>query len=285
LDIERVAVLGAGRMGQGLALALRQGGLPALLWGRRTRAVVGDLPLQTGPVAKAIGRDGVVLLAVPDSAIAVIAADLAACGVLGPRHVVLHLSGLLDRTALAPLEPSGAALGSFHPLQTVADPVTAPERLQGSWVGIEGDPTAVATGLALAARLGLHPIELTAAQKPAYHAAAVMVANYVVTLVDTASRMVREAGIPAEAAARLYQPLLAGVTLNLAGSDPVRALTGPIVRGDVATVRRHLAALSGEDRRLYGELGRATLAVAVRAGLAPGTAAELGRLLGEATGR
>src|SRR3954468_436137 len=124
-SISTVTIVGAGRMGQGLALALR--GVDLFLVSRRSHPVAAPLRLFPGARADALGGAGLVILAVPDDAITSVAADLAGEHSVRPDHAVLHLSGLLDRRALSPLAETGAALGSFHPLQTIADPVAAPE--------------------------------------------------------------------------------------------------------------------------------------------------------------
>ena len=260
-----VTVLGAGRMGQGLALALR--GVEVLLVSRQGHPVAAPLLLHTGTRAEAVARGGVVILAVPDDAVTSLAADVSAEGSVRADHTVLHLSGLLDRRALSPLADTGAALGSFHPLQTIADPASAPERLAGAYAGLEGDERAVEVGGRLAETLGMVPVELSAAGKAAYHAGAAIVANCT-ALVAVAERLALEAGVPPETAARLYLPLLRGTVANL-DAGPVAALTGPVRRGDVETVRAHLAVLRGADAHLYRLLGAEALRLARQAGLPP----------------
>jgi predicted short-subunit dehydrogenase-like oxidoreductase (DUF2520 family) len=122
-------------------------------------------------------------------------------------------------------------------------------------------------------------VRLERAAKPAYHAGAVIASNYVVVLAAMAARIAGTAGIAAEDAAALYLPLMQGTVANLA-MGPAAALTGPIRRGDAATVRAHLAALAPGDRELYRELGRAALRLAREAGLAPEVAAEVEGALG-----
>jgi predicted short-subunit dehydrogenase-like oxidoreductase (DUF2520 family) len=192
--------------------------------------------------------------------------------------VVLHLSGLLDRTALESLAPTGAGLGSFHPLQTVADPLTAYARLLGSYAGIEGDARAEREGEALATSLGMHPVRLTREAKPAYHAGAVFASNFVVALAGVAERLARSAGVPPDEAPRLDLPLLRGAVANL-DAGPAGALTGPILRGDVDTIAAHLAALGPNDGELYRQLGLATLPLAEQAGLSPEAASRVRELL------
>jgi predicted short-subunit dehydrogenase-like oxidoreductase (DUF2520 family) len=260
-----VAIIGAGRMGRGLSLALQEAGVEVGLLDRTRRA-------------EDTLRAALVLIAVPDDSIGTVAADLARGRAVGQRHVVLHLSGLLDRGALDPLADTGAALGSFHPLQSVADPSTASARLRGAFAGLEGDDRAVHAGERLAGALGMHPVRLAPGAKAAYHAGAVIASNYVVVLASVAEGLARKAGVsPAEARA-LYLPLMQGTVANL-GLGPAAALTGPVRRGDAATVRRHLAALAPGDRALYRALGLVALGLAREAGLGEAPAAAVERAL------
>jgi predicted short-subunit dehydrogenase-like oxidoreductase (DUF2520 family) len=261
-------------MGQGLAMALGAAGVEVALLARSPRAVSEPLVLFDGTWAEGTRGAALVLVATPDDAISAAAAELARSGAIVESQVVLHLSGLLDRRALDALASTGAGRGSFHPLQTIADPRTARARLIGAYAGVEGDPRAIADGEWLALMLGMHPIRLTPEAKPAYHAGAVFAANFLVALVGVAERLAREAGVPAEAASRLYLPLLQGAAVNL-DSGAVQALTGPIVRGDVETIRAHLAALGADDRELYRRLGLATLPLAREAGLPAEAAAKV----------
>jgi predicted short-subunit dehydrogenase-like oxidoreductase (DUF2520 family) len=265
-------------MGQGLALALR--GVDLFLVSRRSHPLAAPLRLFPGTRADAVARAGLVILAVPDDAIASVAADLAGEHSVRADHTVLHLSGLLGRDALSLLLETGAALGSFHPLQTIADPVAAPERLLGAYAGLEGDQRAIEAGEDLARALGMVPVRLSAGGKAAYHAGAAIVANYTTALFAVAERLAREAGIPAETAARLYLPLLRGTAANL-DSGPVAALTGPVRRGDVRTIRAHLAVLSGAEARLYRLLGEEALRLAREAGLGAEVADQVAQALRE----
>ena len=273
-------------MGQGVALALSRSGASVVLLGRVDKPVAAPLVLHADHWAESCAASEVVLVAVPDAAIADVAARLLREGDIGPGHAVLHLSGLLDRGALSLLAPTGASLGSFHPLQTVADPNTAAERFRGAYAGVEGDPSAVAAGERLAVLLGMTPVRIPAGAKVAYHVGATLVANYTVALVGMAVRLAEAAGLPSAAAARLYLPLLHGAADNLDRLGPVGALTGAIRRGDAGTVQAHLAALDAADRLLYCALGREALALARAAGLAEDAAKVVERVLEEgASGR
>jgi len=267
LSQPRVTIIGAGRMGQGLGLALKRRGYKVILVNRNQREVIPPLVLHQGSLAEATEGAELVLIATPDDAIPQVAGELASARAIVRDQVVLHLSGLLDKTALAPLAETGAGLGSFHPVQSVAEPATAAERLKGAYVGIEGDERAVVAAERLANTLRMLPVTISAESKPAYHAGAAFVANYTVALVGVAERLARSAGVPPETAARLYLPLLAGAVANLTSLGPAAALTGAVRRGDVQTIQSHLEALGPEDRELYRTVGRAAGLLAREAGL------------------
>ena len=275
----RVTIIGAGRMGQGLGLALKRRGYKILMVARTPRDVTPPLMLHQGSRAEATAGAELVLIATPDDAIGLVAAELAAEGAISRDQVVLHLSGLLDRNALLPLEESGAACGSFHPLQSVADAGTAAERLKGAYVGIEGDDRALVAAERLANTLRMIPVRIPAAAKPAYHAGAAFVANYTVALVGVAERIARAAGVPADIAARIYLPLLGGAVANLNALGPAASLTGAVRRGDEQTIRAHLKALSAEDRTLYRTVSRAAITLAREAGLSESAAKRVEEVL------
>jgi predicted short-subunit dehydrogenase-like oxidoreductase (DUF2520 family) len=244
-----------------LALALIQAGHDVRLHGRRGKAVPPPLRLSWGGQPPWLNDVEVILLAVRDGAIVTAATELAASGAVTPRHVVLHLSGMLDHTALAPLAHTGAALGVFHPLQAIAQPETAPDRLRGALAVLTGAERAVQAGESLARSIGLRPVVLAGAGKPRYHAAAAMASNYLVVLAVVAERLMMEAGLSEDAARTGVRALMAGTLANVAAEGPA-ALTGPIARGDAATVTAHLAALPADLRPLYVALGRVALELA-----------------------
>lgn len=274
-----VAVVGAGRVGLTLARALVLSGTPVRLLVRHSQRLPEGVPEGESRWADALAASTVVVLAVPDDAIASVAGQLAKHGGITPAHVVLHTSGRHGREALAPLAASGAALGSLHPLQTFADVRGDPQALAGTPAVVEGAPEAVQAARRLAELFGMAPIiEMSAAGKPLYHAAAVFSSNFVVVLAAVAERLAAEAGAGA-ASGQLFQALLAGTLRNLANNDPATALTGPIRRGDVGTVAAHLQALSGSDRQLYLALARETLRLARTSGLEESEARRMERLL------
>lgn len=276
---QSVTVLGAGRMGQALALALRDAGWRPTLFARDP-GKVSPLPVEvSADLAKVVAGAAVILLAVPDDAITTVAAGLRAAA--PPMDaVVLHLSGARDRSALAPLEGRAAGLGSFWPIQTVTGSPGVAGRFAGSFVGLEGDAVALAAGERLAAALGMAPVRIPSAGKALAHAGAVIAGNYLVTLLSVAEGLARAAGVDPSVAGRIYLPL-ARTTLENVGADAIDALTGPIARGDVGTVRLHLASLSGSPRETYVMLALATLELAEQRGLSKERTAALRQALAE----
>jgi predicted short-subunit dehydrogenase-like oxidoreductase (DUF2520 family) len=256
-----VGIVGAGRAGVGLALALGGAGHDVRLHGRRGKQLPPPLRASWGGDPPWLAAVDVVLLAVRDDAVADAALRLASLGAIEPRHVVLHLSGRLDETVLDPLRASGAALGALHPLQAIARPEAAPERLRGALAVLSGDDRAVRTASELARSVGLVPVTIPGAGKPRYHAAAAIASNYLVVLAAIAERLMVEAGLTPDAAHRGVQALMSGTLANVADEGGA-ALTGPIARGDAATVRAHLAVLPPSLREAYRALGKVALEVA-----------------------
>lgn len=259
---------------------MKRRGYRVVLLARTPRDVIPPLILHVGSRSEATAEAELVLIATPDNAIGSVAAELAREGAVARDQVVLHLSGLLDRTALLPLEESGAGCGSFHPLQTVAEPATAAERLKGAYVGIEGDDRALTAAERLANTLRMIPVRIPASAKPAYHAGAAFVANYTVALVGVAERLARAAGVPEDIAARIYLPLLGGAVANLNSLGPAASLTGAVRRGDEQTIRAHLKALGPEEKNLYRTVGRAAVMLAREAGLDEASAKRVEDALG-----
>ena len=262
-------------MGAGLGLALSRRGHEVTHLVRRDRPAPEGAGLSIGASAwrDTLAQASIVLVATPDGAIETVAEMLRGLDAIGAAHVVLHLSGLHDRSALEPLVTSGAALGSLHPLQAVSDPLTAPARLHGAYAGIEGDGNAVACAERLARDVGMVPVRLPPGSKPGYHAAAAMTSNLTVALYALATRVAENAGVSSGDVGRMFLGLLRGTVENLEAGGAAAALTGAIRRGDAATVVAHLQALGPSEREIYRLLGIEALRLAQTAGL-PETAAE-----------
>ncbi len=275
IDDPMVGIIGPGRAGVGLALALTRAGYAVRLHGRRDKAVPAPLKLSVGPIDQPppwVAEPSILILAVRDDAIRPLADMLARAGAIRATQVVLHLSGAQGQEALGPLVGSRAALGSLHPLQTLSEPARAPERLRGAWAAVEGMPRAVQAAEGLAQDLGMRPFHLASQAKAIYHAGAALASNYFVVVEAVAQRLLRHAGLSDSEAWQALRPLVEGTFESLMRQEPAAALTGPVARGDDTTIRRHLEALTSDDAALYRTLGRAALELAQKRGMDPATA-------------
>lgn len=227
----RVRVVGAGRAGGSFALALGEAG-----W-------LVELVVHGVPLAGAAADVDLLLLCVPDAAVAEVAASVEP--VRGT--VVAHCAGSLRLDALAP-HPERA---SVHPLVSLPSPPIGAARLRGAWFGVAADgPTAAAVASRLVDDLGGRAVEPSEDRRAEYHAAAAVASNHLVALLGQVERIAAVAGVPLDA----YLDLAAGSLANVAELGPAAALTGPVARGDWDTVRRHLAALPEGERSAYRAL-------------------------------
>ena len=273
-----VSIIGTGRLGTALALALSaQGYALRSLVARRLQSArkAATLTRQTATdasttlagnivaaAAKHIGslpQADLFLITVPDDQIATVAAQLARLRI-DRSPTALHTSGALSSEVLLPLAKQGWSVGSVHPLISVPD---AKASLRGAFWSVEGDPRAVRLAKALVRDLGGTSFSIRTAEKPLYHAAAVMTSGNVTALFDVALEMLIACGLTRKTARQVLQPLLISTAHNLETKDPSAALTGTFSRGDVETVKRHLAALKDhnltEALELYCCLGKRSL--------------------------
>ena len=265
-----------------MALALAGAGYTVRLHGRKQKTLPAPLTLTVGDGENPppwLAETDIVILAVRDDGIKPLAESLAQTRAIGERHVVLHLSGVQGQEALGSLVTSRAALGSLHPLQTIVEPERAPARLKGAWAAVEGMPRAVEAGEQLARDVGMRPFRIATKAKAIYHAGAVFASNYLVVVEAIAQRLLRHAGLSDADAWAALRPLVEGTIENLSRAEPKSALTGPVARGDTATIVRHLESLAIDDAKLYRALGRAALELAQKRGMDEGTAERVAEAL------
>jgi len=259
-----IAVLGPGRLGRTLAAALQSAGYRVRLASSRVVEEAQD----------AVDASDVAFLTVPDAAIGGVAAVVE----WRPGQLVAHCSGARGLEVLAVAEQVGALIGCLHPLQSFPSEPDA-TRFGGITCGIEGAAPADAILEGIAGDLGARTVHLAGVDRALYHAAAVLIANDAVALASAATRAWTLAGLPEAAAREALAPLLLGAARSIATLPLAEALTGPIARGDIATVERHLDALARDPdlatlyRALAAELLRLPL------GHSEATAARLRALL------
>jgi predicted short-subunit dehydrogenase-like oxidoreductase (DUF2520 family) len=282
-----VFVMGAGVVGTALAAWLVRAAVPLVgLHGRQVPLAGVQVPegvvSSKGEIPAVVSDADVVIIAARDERIPAVAGRLAGEGKLRSSQVVLHTSGAhAARHILAAAAPHVAAVGTLHPLVSFSDPRLAIE-LEGPGAvafGLEGDEPARAAARRIVGAVGARAVVLEAGNMALYHAGAVMASNCVVALADVARTLLVTAGVPPADALPALIPLLSSVVQNLAAVGLPGALTGPVERGDVSTVERHLAALTAQAPdavELYRRLGRDVLRLARDKGkLEPEAAARL----------
>ena len=275
---DRVFILGAGRAGQGLARALRASGVDLVgLHGRHVAD--GSEQVTAGAIPNTVREATAVLVTVRDSQLDMALAELAAAP-LAAGAVVLHASGSAEPETIEQLRRRGHPAGTFHPLVPLADPARAADMLMGAFIGIDGDDRARATALELAARLGATTVAIPPGTKARYHAAAVIASNFPAVLFAVAERQLAACGFEPGTARSVVQALMSATIENLRDRSGAEALTGPIVRGDVETVRRHLHALTADPEALevYRALSLAALDIARAVGTEEGAIRQMSEL-------
>jgi predicted short-subunit dehydrogenase-like oxidoreductase (DUF2520 family) len=240
----KLGIVGSGRLGTALTSALRKAGYEV------------DGPAGRGEIP----AGDVILLCVPDAEI-----PAAAETVAGSARLVGHTSGATSLGALRPAARGGAHVFGLHPLQTFAGTGDAPD-LEGVGCAIAGStPEALATAREIADRLGMVPFELPDHKRAAYHAAASVASNFLITLQAMAEEVARDAGLEPAQARRLLAPLVRTTIDNWVALGPQAALTGPVARGDDQTVtaqRRAISAASPQLLPLFDALVERTRAIA-----------------------
>jgi predicted short-subunit dehydrogenase-like oxidoreductase (DUF2520 family) len=247
-----ISIIGAGRVGQTFAKRLYKLG-----W--RIGAVVNRSPRTARAAVRAIGAGtphsaltlqafdaDVILLSVPDDVLENVAQRLAKIGGAAltkksRAKIVLHTSGALDHRVLAPLARRGASTGSMHPMQTFSGR-NAP-RLDGVIFSIEGAPAARAAAQKIARSLGGTPVTISVSDKPAYHASGTIVAGHALSLVESATQTLMQIGFTRRRASEALLPLIRQMLDNYESLGPQAAWTGPLSRGDYATISKHAKAL------------------------------------------
>jgi predicted short-subunit dehydrogenase-like oxidoreductase (DUF2520 family) len=267
MRIERVAIVGLGRLGASLVRALLRAGVNVTgLTGNddervKLRASEWNLEGSVTTLGRIADDAQLVFVTVPDAALAPVTEKLA----VGPGQNVVHCSGALGVAPLAAAQARGAACGVFHPLQSFGPDASA-ERFTDVAIGVDAESPLDVALSELAERIGALPFSLRGVDRARYHAAAVFASNYLVALHAAAGRIWRSAGLPESAARAALATLSRGAVENIAAHELAQALTGPIARGDAATVSGHLVALSDDlpSVALYRALARELLGLPLK---------------------
>lgn len=290
-----VAIIGAGRLGQAFAIALQLSGYPILaLVARRRHQAERAAAIFRKPKPRAVAANqlaelpdsDLILIATPDDVIAATAEKLSDVLHGDGRRSILHTSGALSSEVLAPLREKGFQTGSIHPLVSISEPVAGAAALKGAFFCLEGTRQARVVAEMIVRDLGASSFTIKPESKALYHAAAVMASPHLTALVDIALQTLAAGGLSKRKAQQVFLPLLKSTVNNLKTATPQQALTGTFARGDIATVRQHLQALSrkelDEGLEVYKLLGLHSLELAEKNGLDSKRVKQIRKLLGSA---
>lgn len=282
----RIGILGSGRIAQALGHLLANAGEPIVAVAGRDAARAHTAAIFISDTVTAVSpselsqRANRILIATPDRVTGTAALTLANSGM--NSGIVLHTSGILGPEILRPLAEKGVACGVLHPLQTVPSREAGVELLPGVTYGIAGSHAAQAWAEHLVEKLTGQVLVIPAGGTKLYHAAAVMASNAIVGVLDVASRLLETAGVERSRALLALQPLAEASVRNAVSLDTEGALTGPLERGDSATIEAHLEALENSPKHvteLYRSVGCQLLDIARRRGLSRTVTEELETIL------
>ena len=268
----KLGFIGAGKVGNALAVLLSSKGYQVIAVSSRSLGSAENLAKSVDSCKVFKDNQGVadtadfIFITTPDDIIPEVAAQVE----WHSGQSVIHCNGAASNDILEPARDAGATVGSLHPLQTFADVQQAIENIPGSTFAVEAEEPLLSTLRGTVAALDGQFIELQASDKAAYHAAAVIVCNYLVTLVKLATDLWKTISIPTEQATHALLPLIHGTVNNLDKIGIPNCLTGPIARGDTGTIKKHLDTIGKVAPDLlstYKELGRQTIPVSVAKGI------------------
>ena len=263
--------IGAGTVGTALSVRLSSKGYPIAAVSSRSRTSAKNLARSVDGCHVFNSNQGVadnaelIFVTTPDDAIASVVSQIQ----WHPGQSVVHCNGAASTDILQPAKEFGAQVGAFHPLQTFASAKQAIENIPGSTFAVEAEEPLLSTLKDMAAALDGHWVELKASDKVLYHAAAVIACNYMVTMVKLATDLWQTFAVPPHQATQALLPLLQGTINNIDAVGIPQCLTGPIARGDIGTIKKHLDALQEKVPSLlstYRELGLQTIPIAVAKG-------------------
>jgi len=267
----KIGFIGAGTTGTALAVRLSQKECPVVAVSSRTLSSAQKLAelvpdcrvYRTAQELADVAE--LVFITTPDDVIAQVCSEVQ----WREGQSVVHCSGAHSVDILGPARKLGTAVGSFHPLQTFAGVNQAIENLPGSSFALEAEEPLLSTLKELTSLLNGSWVELKPGDKVLYHAAAVFACNYLVTLVKLALDLWQDFGVSSQEATRALLPLLEGTINNINNIGLPNCLTGPVARGDLGTIERHLSALEAQSPSLlttYKELGLQTIPIALAKG-------------------
>jgi predicted short-subunit dehydrogenase-like oxidoreductase (DUF2520 family) len=275
--MKNIAIIGAGRLGASLGYSLSKKGFTIKTFSCRSIAsakdsqqTIGQGTASTNNVQTA-DQGEIVFLTVPDDEIEHVVQELASSSLNWEEKIVFHCSGLLTSRALDPLQSKGAQTASVHPCFSFPKKQSRHDLFQGIYFALEGDDFAVAYAKDIVCTIGGLHFMIRTEDKACYHTACSMASNMSVALLYTAISLLGKCGIGEDQAKKVLWPLLEGTLHNVNKIDIFDALTGPVTRGDLTTIRKHLRELekSPSAHRIYIDLAKQALEMAKRGNKIP----------------
>jgi len=273
-ELPALSIVGPGRVGTAIGVLAAGAAWPVIAIGGRDRDKTTQAAQRIGEhvracsMAEAARCGHIVFITVSDGAIEPVCNNIARQNGFNCNSIVVHCSGVLSSDIRSSARDSCRCLvGSMHPLQTFATVDSACAKLKGIYCFCEGDKEGLPVIENLAKSIGMIPVHICSSSKVLYHAAAVFACNYLVTLMDAAIETANLAKIDRSTAWSAFVPLVVSTIENISEIGPERALTGPISRGDIRTIARHIEKLELVEPSLasmYRAMARHAVDIALR---------------------
>ncbi len=274
METIKVTVIGTGALGSVLAKAFYVHGIAVYSLFNRSSVSLQKLAVEMNPKitgefpAKVEELGNLIFITTPDQQILTTAENLSTLGDDFSQKTVVHCSGTKSSRCLSPLQKKGANIAAFHPVQTFTEN-SSPKDFKGIYFDLEGDEKYKNLLKEIAETIGSHWIDISIDSKKYLHAAAVMASNYLLAVLDTAAEIAVTGGLKKSEAQKLLLPLAKKTIENASVSTAIYdSLSGPVARGDDATVAAHIELLQQNPQisRLYKELGMKTIKLADKKG-------------------
>lgn len=271
----QIGFIGAGKVGTAFGKYLVNNGFNVSGYFSKSYTSANTAAKITASVAyrdleQLIAQTDIIFITTPDDVIEQVCEELTGLGI-NPNQIICHMSGALSSKVLKSASNKGCSVFSVHPLQSFADINISVSQLENTFFCIEGTKETMGIIKDMLNSLGNNFSEIDEEKKIIYHAAACVFSNYLVTLYAYGLHLLDQIGIEQKTGVEAVQPLVEGTLENIANMGVVKALTGPIVRGDIKTVGKHLAEIKRtcpDQIDLYKVLGRQTVQLAQKKGLA-----------------
>ena len=269
---DTIAILGSGKVGTAVGFLLLSSGYEIVAIASRSdesikRGVEYTRAKPFRSLSQAATMAECIIISTSDDAIASVCEKITKDGAVSPGKKVIHMSGAGGLDLLESARKSGAHVASIHPIQSFADVTGAIENIPGTTFGITAQEEIKNWSVRIVKDLGGVPFFVSEKDKPLYHAAACMASNYLVTLMNMVVEVYMALGLKHDEAMKAFWPLVRGTIKNIENRGTVQSLTGPISRGDIGTVEKHLQAFQTklpEFLNLYRELGIFTVDIGHR---------------------